>query len=314
MTRNNWLAVLVAVLIIIGVAFAASFYSNDDRWVCQNGQWVPEGNPVEPQPTEACPTINNGNEPAGNRDNTAENLDGTDMIKITSPDRNDQVSSPIEIRGEARGGWYFEADFPVKLYGSNGQLLASDVATAQGDWMTENFVPFRASLNYELAEDADGVLVLEKDNPSGLPENYDEIRIPVRLSANPTMTTVQVYFSNLVLDPSVDCNTVYPVSRSVEQTPAMARAALEELLEGVTNNERNQGYRSNLNTGVSINSLTIIDGVARVDFSSELGRNVGGSCLVTAIRAQITETLKQFPTVDEVEISIDGRTEDILQP
>jgi len=35
---------------------------------------------------------------------------------------------------------------------------------------------------------------------------------------------------------------------------------------------------------------------------------------VTAIRAQITETLKQFPTVENVVISIDGRTEDILQP
>jgi len=35
---------------------------------------------------------------------------------------------------------------------------------------------------------------------------------------------------------------------------------------------------------------------------------------VAAIRAQIRETLKQFPTVDEVIISIDGRTEDILQP
>ena len=33
-----------------------------------------------------------------------------------------------------------------------------------------------------------------------------------------------------------------------------------------------------------------------------------------AIRVQITETLEQFPTVDSVIISIDGRTEDILQP
>jgi spore germination protein GerM len=41
---------------------------------------------------------------------------------------------------------------------------------------------------------------------------------------------------------------------------------------------------------------------------------VGGSCRVAAIRAQITDTLKQFPPVDEVIISIDDRTEDILQP
>jgi len=41
---------------------------------------------------------------------------------------------------------------------------------------------------------------------------------------------------------------------------------------------------------------------------------VGGSCRVSAIRAQIIETLKQFSTVKNVVISINGRTEDILQP
>ncbi|PIP22172.1 MAG: hypothetical protein COX38_02115, partial [Candidatus Nealsonbacteria bacterium CG23_combo_of_CG06-09_8_20_14_all_39_25] len=46
----------------------------------------------------------------------------------------------------------------------------------------------------------------------------------------------------------------------------------------------------------------------------QLEFQVGGSCKVSAIRAQITQTLKQFPTVDEVVISINGRTEDILQP
>jgi len=41
---------------------------------------------------------------------------------------------------------------------------------------------------------------------------------------------------------------------------------------------------------------------------------VGGSCRVTAIRSQIEQTLKQFSTVQSVIISIDNRTEDILQP
>jgi len=41
---------------------------------------------------------------------------------------------------------------------------------------------------------------------------------------------------------------------------------------------------------------------------------VGGSCRVAAISAQIMETLKQFPTVKDVIISINSRTEDILQP
>jgi len=41
---------------------------------------------------------------------------------------------------------------------------------------------------------------------------------------------------------------------------------------------------------------------------------VGGSCRVSAIRAEIIQTLKQFSTIKEVIISINNRTEDILQP
>jgi hypothetical protein len=45
--------------------------------------------------------------------------------------------------------------------------------------MTEEFVPFTATLTFEQPETETGFLVLEKDNPSGLPEQADELRIPV---------------------------------------------------------------------------------------------------------------------------------------
>ena len=51
-----------------------------------------------------------------------------------------------------------------------------------------------------------------------------------------------------------------------------------------------------------------------VDFSKELGIGVAGSCRVEAIRSQITETLKQFKNVENVIISIEKETENILQP
>jgi len=41
---------------------------------------------------------------------------------------------------------------------------------------------------------------------------------------------------------------------------------------------------------------------------------MGGSCRVSAIRSQITQNLLQFPTIKNVIISVNGRTEDILQP
>jgi len=107
-------------------------------------------------------------------------LEKTDLIKIDSPRPNTIVTSPLEITGEARGTWYFEASFPVKLFDGNGVQLAIIPAQAQSDWMTENFVPYKATLEFEIPTTATGILVLEKDNPSGLPENADSLIVPVK--------------------------------------------------------------------------------------------------------------------------------------
>lgn len=102
-----------------------------------------------------------------------------DLIKLTSPKAGDTISSPLEITGEARGKWYFEASFPVELRDKDGNVLVSAAAQAQGDWMTDNFVPFKATLTFSTTA-SDGTLVLKKDNPSGLPQNEDQISIPVK--------------------------------------------------------------------------------------------------------------------------------------
>ncbi len=108
-------------------------------------------------------------------------LEKTDLIRIEQPRPTQQVSSPLEIRGQARGSWFFEASFPVKLLDANGSTLASGIATAQGEWMTSEFVPFTATLTYSAPVGATGTLVLQKDNPSGLPEHDDQLIVPVKL-------------------------------------------------------------------------------------------------------------------------------------
>ena len=102
-----------------------------------------------------------------------------DLIKITSPQSGAVVKSPLLVEGEARGFWFFEARFPVKLIDERGNLIVQGIAQAQDEWMTENFVPFQATLEFSTFATS-GFLVLEKDNPSGLPENSDEVRRAVR--------------------------------------------------------------------------------------------------------------------------------------
>ncbi len=103
-------------------------------------------------------------------------------IKVTTPTAGNTVQSPLTIEGEARGWWYFEASFPVKIADANGTVLGTAVAQAQDEWMTENFVPFKVSLEFASPTTADGVLILEKDNPSGLPEHDDALKIPIKFS------------------------------------------------------------------------------------------------------------------------------------
>ena len=106
-------------------------------------------------------------------------LEKKNLIRIEKPRPNDKVLSPLEIKGEARGYWFFEASFPIKLIDGNGNEIAHGIAQAASDWMTENFVPFQAKIEFQYPETKKGTLILEKDNPSGLPENADELRIPV---------------------------------------------------------------------------------------------------------------------------------------
>ncbi len=126
----------------------------------------------------------------------------------------------------------------------------------------------------------------------------------------PDILTIEVYFVQVVDGQE----QVVPVEREIPYTVATARAAIEELLKGPLPQEIDEGYSTAINENTRLQSIEVEDGVARVDFSQQLDEGVAGSATVTAIRDQIEKTLLQFETVDEVIISVDGETEEILQP
>lgn len=105
-----------------------------------------------------------------------------ELIKVDNVSADQIIASPLSITGEARGNWFFEAGFPIKLYDENGTVVGTAVAQALTDWMTENFVPFKAELEFQTPTSTSGRLVFEKDNPSGLSENAGQISIPVIFS------------------------------------------------------------------------------------------------------------------------------------
>lgn len=108
-------------------------------------------------------------------------LEMTDLIRVNAPTPNSTVTSPLTITGEARGTWFFEASFPVEMQDEDGNVLGQGYAEATEDWMTEDFVPFTATLTFTIPVGVtEGVLYLRKDNPSGLPERDNEMHFPVQ--------------------------------------------------------------------------------------------------------------------------------------
>lgn len=236
-------------------------------------------------------------------------------LVVTNLKDNDVISSPFKVVGYTNGdGWGgFEGQVgTVSLYDESGKLLVIQPLTATSEWMTST-VNFEASLEF-VTDDERGIIVFKNENASGEPSRDKVVSWPIKFAPSDNTVKLQAYFSNSKLDPQITCEKVFSVTRAVPKTAAVAKAALEELLKGPTYAEQIDGYVTNINEGVKINSLTIVNGVAKVDFSQELQKEVGGACRVTAIRAQIVDTLNQFSTVNSVVISVNGNTEDILQP
>lgn len=237
-------------------------------------------------------------------------------IQIYLPKAGTEVNFPFTVSGQAR---VFENMFSLRLVeqGTRKLLYQSSVYANASD--IGQFGTFEKEINYLSAKPASKDVILEVyDNSAKDGSEIDVVSMPLKLNLGET-STVKVFFGKHDADcgPTIecvyDCNVVFPFNRVIVKTDAPARRALELLLEGPSLADDPTVFTS-MNTGVKIQSLVISNGIARADFDEQLEFQMGGSCRVAAISSQIRETLKQFPTVKDVIISINGRTEDILQP
>ncbi len=103
-----------------------------------------------------------------------------ELIYLDTPLPGECVTSPLRIRGYARGKWFFEGDFPVILNDSDGKVIAKGYATAKDEWMTDKIVPFESEIEFKMPNSGGrGVLRLKKDNPTDLPEHDNQLEIEI---------------------------------------------------------------------------------------------------------------------------------------
>ena len=259
--------------------------------------------------------IFNSRKPISQTDGYNNQVEDKKGLFVNNLQENDTISSLFKITGYVNGdGWIgFEGQVGgVSLYDNTGNVLDTKPLTATSEWMTST-VRFEANLEFFTIARS-GKIVFRNENPSGEPSRDKSVSWNIKFAPVGETMSLKAYFSNSNLDPEITCEKVFPVTRTVAKTAGVARAALEEMLKGSTSQEQASGFASMINPGVKINSLTIDKGVAKVDFDETIQQGIGGSCRASMMRLQIEQTLKQFPTVKSVIISVGGKTEDVLQP
>jgi Sporulation and spore germination/Immunoglobulin-like domain of bacterial spore germination len=215
-----------------------------------------------------------------------------------------QPGEQVMVTLNWQDGTVLSRDFPIVAGEDGSGLLIGSL-----DWMMEGPPPQPPSQAATLAiHTQDGQLLASQ---------------PVTvLSANdPNVQAVTLYF--------ILGETLQPVQRTIPTTEGIGAAALDELLWGPPPNNL-AGFETAIPTPdqvlayagrgpdwgprVTLNKLTIVDGLATADFSQEIKAYGGGSLRVKLLREQITQTLLQFPTIRQVVIAVNGQTEGVLEP
>ena len=121
-----------------------------------------------------------------------------------------------------------------------------------------------------------------------------------------TRMWIRAYF--LLDDPSGGTPRLVPVLRSVPETAATARAAMEVLLAGPTRKERNASPA--ISTQLPADTALLAISVAGKTATVDLGEAFVSShvpAIVQARLAQVVYTLTQFSSIDFVEFLVEGR-------
>jgi len=152
----NWLlGIILVIILLVGLGLALS-----------------PSTPETPEMPTSTPPVTTPTTTATN------STDISNLIVVDAPKASSTVASKFEIKGKARGNWYFEASFPAEIKDKSGKQIWIAPVQAQGEWMTTEFVPFVMTADLGTYK-GPATLILSKDNPSGLPEYDASVSIPL---------------------------------------------------------------------------------------------------------------------------------------
>ena len=198
-----FLSIIVVAVIILGIRF----FSGEDNWICQNGEWVKHGNPSSQKPETKCGEesivgnywvcrdgewIKFGNpsveKPAGNCGKVMEEELVSPIedqpqaaeeknIIVSNPKENATISSPFKIEGRAR---VFENIVSIRLKDGDGKILFQGTTDAQSPDMGQ-YGSFSKEIKYTTPETSGTLEVFESSAKDG--SEINKVTIPLKFEA-----------------------------------------------------------------------------------------------------------------------------------
>lgn len=155
------------------------------------------------------------------------------------------------------------------------------------------------SAYYEVRVLREGVGVLSFEKLLQLPDSSFPVSYSLYMGGELAQVPVTLYFST----PQAD--GVLPETRTMlVEDGAVAKAAVMGLIWG----PQTEGLKATIPEGTRLLGITIANGICTVDFSREFVDNhPGGSAGELMTLTSIIKTLQEFPTIDKVQILVEGQ-------
>ena len=144
----------------------------------------------------------------------------------------------------------------------------------------------------------------ESPKPQPKPQEDKKPVAPVVATMN-----IKLYFMEIKSDGSVKLREV---TRAMKKSNSPLVDAINALIQGPNAEEEDLGCRTLLSDGCRILSASVVNGVARLNFSQELELNKYGIEGLRGQLKQIVYTATAFPTVDSVQFQIEGERREFL--
>jgi spore germination protein GerM len=128
---------------------------------------------------------------------------------------------------------------------------------------------------------------------------------------NKPLQDFQLFFNNTIKNPNlIDCSLMFSVKRQTNQKVTY-EFLVNTLINGLTQKEEKDGYVTAIPKNLELNFVKSEEGKVIVDFKPF---QIAGSCATGMFTAQVKKTLLAIDQTKEIVITIQGKSEDILQP